>query len=243
MLCIPFDIVNEVISHLNRNIDIVNFLSTKKEYHTSKHKAKFLPFLCLSKKAKLIYKSLPYKSQITHKKYIVRKNCTVSIPKGTTEVKFGENFDIKLTQTLKPGDIPDTVVKIVFRTFLINIIDPGVIPYGVQYLDLGACHNLKKGSIPDTVRYLTFGYTFDRVIDIGVIPNSVVSLEILSYCHEFTPGIIPNSVVTLRFSKDYSGPLNRENIPDSVKLIITNKDHFENIDPEIKWSTNIITYD
>ncbi|KAM9953532.1 hypothetical protein ACTFIR_008607 [Dictyostelium discoideum] len=124
-----------------------------------------------------------------------------------------------------------------------EILDKGVIPYGVIELSINNNKELIKGSIPSTVETLNLMSKFKQEFRVGVLPSSILKLKFseynikiskpstlpinlksidfgLYYNQEIEKNILPNSLEILKLSNDFNKSLDFNNLPINLKQLI-----------------------
>ncbi|EAL61098.1 hypothetical protein DDB_G0292590 [Dictyostelium discoideum AX4] len=127
--------------------------------------------------------------------------------------------------------------------YYLEILDKGVIPYGVVELSINNNKELINGSIPSTVETLNLMSKFKQEIKVGILPSSISKLKFseynikiskpsilpinlksidfgLYYNQEIEKNILPNSLEILKLSNDFNKPLDFNNLPINLKHLI-----------------------
>lgn len=163
-------------------------------------------------------------------KYLtVNKISSYNIPPWVTHLKVRR--DITMGEDMIPGGI----VSLKLPARVGGTIEPGMLPEGIEYLDLGGANqDYPRGVIPNGVRHLKFGPRQDHPV---VIPDGVETLLLgKMYDH---PLVIPNSVRDLYFGNAFNQPIQPGDLPTGLKTLIFGSDFDQPLSPGVLPETLI----
>ncbi|EFA76195.1 hypothetical protein PPL_10412 [Heterostelium album PN500] len=108
------------------------------------------------------------------------------------------NYRLEVLTTTKLPKQQQTNVhisKLVFQCLTLGTLTPGIIPAGIESLDLSmSINNISVGSIPESVKHLSLNMVYESYQD--VIPETVETLQ-LHRTDSLTTNIIPKTLKTL----------------------------------------------
>lgn len=140
------------------------------------------------------------------------------LPPHLEELRFCDTFNEPVSGL---AEFSKHLKRITFGDKFNQLLSPGDLPLGTQYIFLGDAFNqpLSPGAIPDTVQYLTIGDGFDCALEQGSLPRDCVDLYIGdTFNRILLPGVLPLGIKYLVLCR-YDKPLLPNVIPDSVEFL------------------------
>lgn len=155
--------------------------------------------------------------------YISNKKISLSteFPPQMTHLTFGHNFN----QMLEPGIIPYGVANLTFGDEYNQFLTQGLIPSSVRNLKLGYDFRLKLKpyDLPYRITHLTLE-AYPLELNPGVLPSSLTHLSIPYYASVIYCGVLPPGLISLTFKRHFNYILSPGVLPLGLKYLDLGQD-------------------